>query len=180
MSINNGQLATQEVFNNSFLSKLSGGIVKGKVDLRENGKTEVNGLQDVVLGLLSDVAGLLNDVENYQGGFKVVTRADLVADDALTVQSEERLVLFKISGDTENIDLNVVPFGNNESFFSDGQVIRLYGTSDTNYVKLLHNNQDYGCLLNGASVVLTTGLFVELMYDSTLKRFVEMKRSDNA
>lgn len=186
MSVSNGQTGNQNTFNLAFLSLLQGGTIAGKVNLRQADSADVNDAQLVINTLLTDlvaanaaIAQLQIDLTNASGGFKVLSQLDL-ADLGEVVVEKAGALICKLSGATTPVTLAATPFGVDTALFQDGQIIRLYGTSDTNHITLDHNNVDYGVILNGQSVTLKLGISIELMYDETEKRFVEQMRSLNA
>lgn len=73
------------------------------------------------------------------------------------------------------IVLSSTPFGSGGGW-ENGTVMRLIGTSDTDSVEMQSNDIAFGAILNGA-IVFTKFVILEIMYDSTFNRWVEIKRN---
>lgn len=72
------------------------------------------------------------------------------------------------------VTLANAPFGTNAP--ADGTVIRVLGLSSTNTVTINNVDASRGCILNGACTLLKF-YFIELQYDNTLDRYVEVFRN---
>lgn len=81
----------------------------------------------------------------------------------------------KVSGTGGAAILDVQPFGVVIQPL-EGTIIVLVGTNDTNTIKFLHNDAQYGCWLNG-DATLSRGDILQLYYDSSLERYVEIGRN---
>lgn len=79
--------------------------------------------------------------------------------------------------DGGQVDSNATPFGTTLSDWSDGVVIRLIGTSDTDYMTILHSDIQYGVIMNGDTDLLKD-VVVELQYDSVRERFIQILGND--
>lgn len=179
MSVSDGQIAKADTFNEAFTSKIQDNGLAGKLNLLRPGIDPVFDTQDVINTLIAQVAQLQSDITSATGGYKVIDQTALADNTAIVIEGLKALFV-KVSGDTGAVTLPSTPFGVDTSLFKDGQTIRLYGTSDTNHVTINHNDVDHGVFLNGQSCTLKLGMQIELIYDLTNKRFIEVSRTLNA
>ncbi|WP_417447241.1 hypothetical protein [Kangiella sp.] len=183
MSVNNGDNASAPVFNSAFLSKIAGGSIQGAISLVQTGMTAVYDLQEWLLDLAdrvtdneTDIASNTTAIANVPLGY-TPTSQNAIADDGTVNLGNNKLSVVSVAGDGAAITLNSIPFGAGYDSLSDMTVIRLYGTHATNTVTIVENDNDGGAILNGESVTLSKGRFIEFLYDKTNKRFVEVMRS---
>lgn len=174
MTISTGQQGSQETFNDAFLSKLLGGAIAGKVNLLNADSDNVYDLQLAINNLLASIQIIQDQIDNALSGYDLTSQ--IVAIDGELTLPLKRSNIIKVIGDGEAVNLAILPFGATPTGVVDTQIIRLYGTSDTNTVTLKHNDNDYGCILNG-DCLLKAGNMIELMYDIGINRFVEQVRN---
>lgn len=183
MSTQNGNDANAAEFNGAFLSKLVGGSIQGAINLIQTGLTPIYDLQEWLIDLAdrvatneTDIANNTTAIANVPLGYTPVSQNALVDDGAVALGSD-RLSVVSVAGATEAISLNALPFGAGYDSLTDMTTIRLYGTHATNTVTINQNDNDGGAILNGNSVTISKGRFIEFVYDKTNKRFVEIGRS---
>jgi hypothetical protein len=173
MSVTTGQKGEATTFNSAFLSKLLGGAILGVVNLLKPGIDPVYDLQQTILDQQALITQLQADLANASAGFELLS--ETIADGAQLTPPTKRAVMIKVVGDSAPVDFNILPFGDSGDF-SATQIIRIYGTDNTNSVTLKHNDNDYGCILNG-DCLLKKGNMIELFWDNTSLRFVEIVRN---
>lgn len=71
--------------------------------------------------------------------------------------------------------LSVTPFLNTPS--KDGSMVRLVCDSDDNWVAIENNDAAGGCILNGGPAQLFKYHSIDLMYDATMQRWIEISRN---
>ena len=77
-------------------------------------------------------------------------------------------------GAASAVSLSTTPFGAGAP--TDGTRVLLIGTSNTNTITLSNNDAAKGCILNG-SCVLGSYDCIELEYNSTFDRYIEVSRN---
>lgn len=111
-------------------------------------------------------------------GLPVSGRYTMYANEAIagggtvTVSNNVGFQYRRVSGSGGAISLSTTPLGNLASM-TDGTVVRIVGTDDTNTVSLTYNDIQYGALLNGDKE-LKKGEQVTLQYDAVLERLIEV------
>lgn len=188
MSTQNGNDANASEFNGAFLSKLVGGSVQGAINLVQSGMTAIYDVQEWLLDLAgrvsaneTDIANNTTAIANVPLGF-TPTEQNAIVDSGTVNLGSDRLSVVSVAGGDglgggAAITLNALPFGAGYDSLTNMTVIRLYGTHATNTVTINHNDSDGGAILNGNSVTISKGRFIEFLYDKTNKRFVEVLRS---
>jgi len=101
--------------------------------------------------------------ENISGGGTVTTSA--------TIGQQLR----RVTGNGGAVTLSTTPFGV-VGGWQDGLVVRLVGQSSDNTVTLEHSDTAKGAILNGACTLHQYDV-IELQYDSTADRWIEITRS---
>lgn len=110
------------------------------------------------------------DLAAVDSGYNVKNNLGLTSGSTISLEGK-KMEYINISSTTTNIDLSLLPFGNDPVKFHDGQVITLVNVSENQHIKITHNNVDYGYVGNG-DITLKTYSLVEFVYNSTLKRFL--------
>jgi len=80
----------------------------------------------------------------------------------------------RVSGSGGPVILSAQPFGSSAP--ADATMIRLIGQSDSDTVSLVSSDSAKGCLLNG-NITLGLGQAIDLAYDATLDRYIEVSRN---
>jgi len=78
----------------------------------------------------------------------------------------------RVSGNGGPVTLSTTPFGSLASM-TDGTIIKIIGTDDTNTVSITDNDIQYGARLQGDKE-LKKYEYVELQYDAVLERLIEV------
>ncbi|MBF31857.1 MAG: hypothetical protein Unbinned1322contig1000_50 [Prokaryotic dsDNA virus sp.] len=76
----------------------------------------------------------------------------------------------RIKSDTGEKALDIQPFGNNDALLQDGMEIVVESDSDTDYMTLAVNDNDYGYVGNGG-IEFKEGTVVSFIYNEPKKRF---------
>lgn len=100
---------------------------------------------------------------------------DIDNSDQITLNQIVMTQYLRIQGLLSATTINSLPFGNTITPQDYSEII-LIGYDSTNTVTIQHNDSDYGCLLNG-DATLQTGYMLVLIYDNTLKRYIEKSRN---
>lgn len=116
-----------------------------------------------------------NDVDISRN--KRTTYANEEIDNLGTVSKDNNILtqVRRVSGLAGPQTAANAPFGDC-SGMADGTVIILRGTHAVNFLKILHQDIQYGCILNG-DAELELYFEIEIMYDSILERFIEQRRN---
>ena len=104
-----------------------------------------------------------------------ITTESIAASGAITINTISTKQTVRVAGDSGAQDANIVPFGAAGGWV-DQTVVTLIGTDSTNTLKLTHNDNAKGAILNG-SIVLIKYQLITLKYDSTLDRWIEQSRN---
>jgi hypothetical protein len=80
------------------------------------------------------------------------------------------------AGSTAGATLDVTPFGATPPT-GDGSMIRLVGASDDNWVEVQNSDAANGVILNGGPARLHKFHILDLMWDATLARYIEVGRN---
>lgn len=88
-------------------------------------------------------------------------------------QSEARQHLIKVQGSSGPVTLNEIPF---LGAVADGRIVMVMGLSDTNTVRINHNDAPGGCVMQG-DMILRRFDFIYFLRDEGTDRFVEVSRS---
>ena len=163
MSVSDGQTGNANTFNAAFASKTaqSGNQITGKLDFA-NGDAESG----------DAINNIQKDVNNKT--FKVFTVEQLSAGGSIASSTTLGLQRRKIVSDVGNVTMANTPFGTGGGWV-DGTQIRIVVTNNTNTVTLLHNDIDYGALLNG-DFTFSKHARLTLEWDADELRWVEVQR----
>jgi len=107
------------------------------------------------------------------------TPQDISASGTITFSDEaaEQLQVRRVQGDTASTEITAssTPFGTTPPT-NDGVTIRLIGQSDTQPLKIVHNDASDGAVLNGDCLLYKNSM-LELQWDATADRWIEVARS---
>lgn len=160
MSVSNGQKGNQTTFNNAFGSKTSSSTINSVWTLNEAGSG----------GAIANMQQQINNNSN-----QVVATQDIAANGTISSNDNRSFQKRRVQGTPGNVTASGTPFGSGGTW-DDGIVIELMGMDDTKKVKILHNDVDYGIILNGD---INLGEFDTLTVEwvSSKLRWVERSRS---
>ena len=165
MSVNNGELADDNNFNSSFMSKEIDSATVAKVDLNDPDAGAsgplVSNLQRRVNENKIEVDALTT---NLTGGAAVGLN--------IVNMSEKK----RVQGSGGPITMSTTPFGTLGTW-PDGKLVRLQGMSDTNTVTLSANDAANGALLRDGSVTLRLYDIIILEWDAVVNRWLEHYRN---
>lgn len=110
------------------------------------------------------------------GGGSFVTSANqnISAAGTIIISADDGFQMLRVTGNAAAVSASTTPFGASPP--TDGTILQVIGQSDTNTVKLTHNDASNGCWLNG-DVTLGKYQSITLQYDSTAARYIEIARS---
>lgn len=108
------------------------------------------------------------------GGWSVTDSTSLTGGGTVTISTTAGQQAFRVASSSGAVTLSTTPFG--ASAPSDGAVIRLIGTSDTNTVQITNTDSAKGCLTNG-NPILVKGSVIEFQYTTTDDRYFETFRN---
>lgn len=159
MTVSFGSAVSSSNVNNAFVSKSANSTMIGVLDLNESssGDRITNAQQEI------------NNLKN-----KTNASATVSGGGTITVSTTQREQYFRISGNGGAVSLSTTPFG--VASWTDGTIVRLVGTSDTNTVSLDHNDADNGAVLNG-DCTLSKYNILTLIWDTELNRWIELTRN---
>ena len=159
MTVAFGSAVSSTNVNNAFVSKTANSTVVGVLDLNESssGDRITNAQQEI------------NNLKN-----KTNASATVSGGGTITVSTTQREQYFRVSGNGGAVSLSTTPFGT--ASWTDGTIVRLCGTSDTNTISLDHNDADNGAILNG-DCTLSKYSILTLIWDSELNRWIELGRN---
>lgn len=98
----------------------------------------------------------------------------LAAGATLTVSTTKYLQMLTGTSTGGAVSLSTTPFSTTVPI--NGTRVTVICTSDTNRIKILHNDAAKGCLLKG-DADLFAGYALELIYNSTMDRYIELTRN---
>lgn len=187
MSVSNGQKGNASTFNNAFASLLSAVNFLGSINLKRpigsgdeviDLQATINDLKNSAGNADSSIESLQNQINELEGGFYVNTDTSSINEDGILVLENKKLLVRRVAGDAVSVNANLIPFGGAEYVdpLGDGMIVRLIGVSNTETFTLRHNDNDYGCILNG-DIELNRFRTIDLMWAKTEKRFVEISRN---
>lgn len=109
------------------------------------------------------------------GGWTTYANENIAAAGSVTSSTTTGQQMRRVTGNGAAITLSTTPFGSGGGW-TDGISIRLIGQSSSNTVEVVHNDAAKGAILNGAAIL---GQYdsIELQYDSTADRWIEIARS---
>lgn len=159
MSVTFGSALTSANVNDSFVSKTADSTMAGVLDLNDSasGDRITNAQQEI------------NNLKN-----KTNASATVASGGTITVSTTERVQYFRVSGNGGAQSMSATPFGS--ASWTDGTIVRLVGTSDTNLLSLDSNDADNGAILNG-DCSLGKYNMLTLIWDSELNRWIETSRN---
>jgi len=160
-----------------FKSKLSSSVANATfLDKTVNDKTvKLLGLEDPDTASNGDL--IPNSQLQINKNKKIVNAivSDIDNSDQLTLNEIVMTQYVRVQGLLSATTINSLPFGNTITPQDYSEIV-LIGYDDTNTVTVEHNDADYGCLLNG-NATLQKGYMLVLIYDNTLKRYIEKSRN---
>lgn len=164
MAVTDGQPVSAAVTNAAYLSR--------------NTDSDTTGILSLNNGLPASGAAIPNvqaAINALGGGIPntTVSTQTVTTTIALASQSYEWFLRVDITGGG---NLNNAPFGTDPTNFVDGMRLFVRGVSGVNTVGITNNDIQYGCLLNG-DITLGDGDILQLIYDSTSERFIEVTRN---
>jgi len=161
MSVSDGQDATAVIFNAAYFSKItdSTGSAKYTLDRPASGDT------------VDDVQAAINNGLWQTIGEETIAAGGTVSSD-LTSRFQYRRI--KASAVATH-SLSATPFGTGGSW-SDGIVIRLVCTSDSEIIRITHSDVANGMLVSG-DVDMKKGSVLTFQWDAVLVRWIEVGRS---
>lgn len=107
------------------------------------------------------------------GNWSVASAATVISGGTIPISLTVGLQEIPVSGSGGAVTASLTPFGTTAP--TNGTKIKLLCTSNTNTIKILHNDAAKGCILNG-DVTLYKGSTILLDYNSTLDRYFEETR----
>lgn len=158
MSVQSNSPVTSANVNGAFMSRTVNTSTIGTVSLENTGSATV-----------SDVQQLLNYLK-----WTVSTNELISASGTVTISTADLNQVRTISGSSAAVTASTTPLGTAAP--TNGTVVRLIGTHDTNTVSFTHNDNAKGLLLNG-NCTLARGNMLELMFNVELDRWVEITRN---
>lgn len=103
------------------------------------------------------------------------TVAEIDNSDQITLSVITTVQYLKIKGLSAATTINSLPFGTSVTPIDYSEIV-LVGQDDTNTVTIDHNDNNFGCLLNGNATLLK-GFMIALIYDEDLNRYIEKSRN---
>jgi hypothetical protein len=135
----------------------------------------------VAIGKLDAQVKINLDTNNTQNTLITNNTRLVVANEAIAASGEISKSddiynqVRRVSGDGAAVTASTTPFGN-VSAPSDGTIIILRGTDNTNTITITNQDIQYGCILNG-DATLANYFELELMYDAVAERYIEQRRN---
>ena len=160
MTVAYGSAVSSTNVNGAFVSKTANSTIVGVLDLNESssGDRITNAQQEI------------NNLKN-----KTNASATVASGGTITVSITQREQYFRVSGNGGAQALSTTPFGTGGNW-TDGTIVRLCGTHDTNTLSLDNNDADNGAVLNG-DVTLKKYNILTLIWDTELNRWIELGRN---
>lgn len=160
MTISANSPATSSNLNESFISKKSDSVTVGKVGLNSlNSGEQITNTQ----------------LEINTKTFKPYAEEQISSGNTIASSTTMGMQRRKIVSDGGLVTISSTPFGG-VGGWADGLQIRLRGNSDSNTIKIVHNDSDYGCILNG-DIILTKWAQITLEWDLAELRWYEISRN---
>lgn len=160
MSVGFGSEATSANLNGAFLSKTTDSTTIGVMDF--NAAASGDQITNVQL-----------EINNKT--FKNFTVEAVGSGNEVTTSTTSGMQRRKVTSDGGAVTASTTPFGNSGGW-QDGTQIRLRGNSDSNTLKITHNDIDYGCILNG-DIILVKWSQLTLEWDELELRWYEISRN---
>ena len=169
MAVTSGSPVSSSNVNSAFVSKTAttSETMVGVLDLNNSSSgAQVTNVQQEINNLKADYV------------WRAVATESIAAAGAITSSKTYTKQYIRVQGDGGAQSAHAtLPFGSGSvTEWTDGLEIRLVGQSDTNTLGLSHSDTQYGLILNG-SVTLKKYYILDLIYDSTLERFIEVGRN---
>jgi hypothetical protein len=159
MTVAYGSAVSSANVNGAFVSKTADSTMVGVLDLNEASSGD----------RITNVQQEINNLKNNTNASATVSSGGTI-----TVSTTERVQYYRVSGDGGAQSLSTTPFGS--ASWTDGTIVRLVGTSDTNTISLDHNDADNGAILNG-DCTLGKYNILTLIWDSEFNRWIELGRN---
>lgn len=159
MSVAFGSALSSSNVNNSFVSKTSNSTMAGVLDLNESSSGD----------RVTNVQQELNNLKNNTNA-----SATIASGGTISISTTQKQQYFRVSGNGGAQSLSTTPFGTSAP--TDGTIIRLCGTHDTNTITITNNDADNGAIVNG-NCTLKKYDIISFIYDSTLARYIELGRN---
>tara|TARA_A100001201_G_scaffold142276_1_gene140003 strand:+ start:1017 stop:1502 length:486 start_codon:yes stop_codon:yes gene_type:complete len=160
MSVSFGSAVTSSNVNNAFVSKSADSTMAGVLDLNESSSG-------------ARVTNVQQDINNLKS--KTNASATVASGGTITVLVNQREQYFRVSGNGGAQSLSSTPFGTAGNW-TDGTIVRLVGTHDTNTISLDHSDTDNGAVLNGDCTLKKYNI-LSLIWDTELNRWIEISRN---
>lgn len=109
------------------------------------------------------------------GGATAENKTESIAASGAFTKPAKYLSNYLISSTGGAVDASSTPFGGVGPTY-DGTEVCIIGTSDTDSVTFVHNDNDYGCILNG-NTEIKRGTLLKLKWNATLVRYVEIAKN---
>lgn len=160
-----------------FFSKLSSLIANATFFIKNADFDEI--ISRVVLKNVAEVDSG-PQIDNLQkevnfNSIKIFSFLSLVNNSQITLNTFSKNQVIRVSGDTMAIELDPLPFGNAVAP-PNGTILYVTGYDDAKTVRINENDVNFGVKMIG-DIILKKGETIIYMYDSTLKRYLELSRS---
>lgn len=116
-----------------------------------------------------------NYVWSSAGGWTTYSNENITGSGSVTSSTTVGQQYRRVTGSGGAVTASSTPFGSGGGW-NDGLVIQLIGQSNSNTVKIVHNDAAKGAILNG-DCILGQYDTLTLQYDSTADRWIETSRS---
>lgn len=163
MSVSDGQNANASTFNTAFVSKTSDSTVTSKINLSSSDAASGDDITDAQLAI-------------NQLTFKTYANEAISAGGEISSTTLKGLQARRVSGSGAARTASTTPFGSTGGWV-DGTVIRLIGTDNSNTLSITSTDSAKGAVLNGSSVTLKKDDSLDLQYDSSRDRWIEVSRN---
>lgn len=159
MSVSFGSALTSANVNGAFVSKSANSTVTSVLDLNESSSgTRITNVQQEI-----------NNISN-----NVNAAATVAGGGTIAISTTQKQQLHRVSGNGGAQTLSTTPFGTSAP--SDGTIIRVLGTSDTNTISFTNNDATNGAIVNG-NCTLKKYNIITFLYDASLSRYIELARN---
>lgn len=140
------------------------------VDDETTGKLDLSNVEVASGDAIVNLQRQVNENKNKLLGDQTVTASgELLADNISKTQIK------RVVGNAAPVTVSSTPFGATPDI-QDGTIFYVIGKDDTNTVTIEHNDIDDGALLNGGAE-LKLGYCLQLMWNSSIKRFIDIGRN---
>ena len=159
MSVAFGSAVSSTNVNSAFVSKTTDSTPVGGLDLNNSGSgTRVTNVQQEINNLKNNVNAAVT----------------IASGGTIAISTTQREQLHRVSGNGGAQTLSTTPFGTSAP--TDGTIIRVLCTSDTNTISLVNNDAANGAIVNG-NCTLKKYNVVTFLYDASLSRYIEIARN---